>query len=52
MAFYQLQGSSGSNAFVLGNITTDELVLGGGGNISMLLSPNAVVPTLKASLLQ
>ncbi len=51
-SFYQLQGSSGGDAYVLGNITTDELVLGGGGNISMLLNPNAVLSTLKVSLLQ
>ncbi len=51
-AFLQLQGSPGSTAYVLGNITTDELVMGGGGTIAMSLNPNAVYNILKASLLQ
>jgi hypothetical protein len=51
-AFFNLQGTPGGNAYVLGNITTDQLVLGGGGNISMALNPNAVYNILKASLLQ
>jgi hypothetical protein len=51
-SFFQLQGSSGGDAYVLGNITTDQLVLGGGGNISMLLNPNAVYKTLRVALLR
>ena len=51
-AFFQLQGNPGGQAYVLGNITSDELVLGGGGNISMALNPNAIYNILKASLLQ
>jgi len=51
-AFFQLQGTSGGNAYVLGNITTDQLVLGGSGNISMLLNPNAVYKTLRVALLK
>jgi len=51
-AFFNLQGNSGGAAYVLGNITTDELILAGNGNISMLLNPNAVYNILKASLLQ
>lgn len=51
-AFFQLQGTPGGATYVLGNITTDELVLGGNGNISMALNPNAVFNILKVSLLQ
>jgi hypothetical protein len=51
-AFLSLQGSPGSATYVLGNITTDELVMGGGGTIAMSLNPNAVYNILKASLLQ
>jgi len=51
-AFYNLQGTPGGNAYILGNITADELVLGGGGNIAMALNPNSVYTILKASLLQ
>lgn len=51
-AFFQLQGTPGGATYVLGNITADELVLGGNGNISMALNPNAVFNILKVSLLQ
>lgn len=51
-AFFQLQGTPGGATYVLGNITTDELVLGGNGNIKMALNPNAVFNILKVSLLQ
>jgi hypothetical protein len=51
-AFLSLQGSPGNSTYVLGNITTDELVMGGGGTIAMSLNPNAVYNILKASLLQ
>jgi hypothetical protein len=51
-AFFQLQGSSGNTSYVLGNITADELILGGGSNIAMSLNPTAVYNTLKASLLE
>jgi hypothetical protein len=51
-AFLSLQGSPGNATYVLGNITTDELVMGGGGTIAMSLNPNAVYNILKASLLQ
>ena len=51
-AFLQLQGSSGNTSYVLGNITSDEVVLGGGGTIAMSLNPNAVYNILKASLLE
>jgi hypothetical protein len=51
-AFFNLQGSPGSTSYVLGNITTDELVMGGGGTVAMSLNPNAVYNILKASLLE
>lgn len=51
-AFFQLQGSPGNSTFVLGNITTDELVMGGGGTTAMSLNPNAIYNILKASLLR
>src|SRR5678816_3165784 len=41
-AFLQLQGNPGGSAYVLGNITTDELVIAGNGGVSMALNPNAV----------
>jgi hypothetical protein len=50
-AFLQLQGNPSSGTYVLGNITTDELVLSGNGSISMSLNPNAVYFILKATLL-
>src|SRR5207249_8303859 len=34
-AFLQFQGTSGSNTFMLGNITTDELLTGGAGSVAM-----------------
>jgi hypothetical protein len=51
-AFFQLQGNNSSGTYVLGNITSDELVMGGTGTIAMSLNPNAVYNILKASLLQ
>jgi hypothetical protein len=51
-AFLSLQGSPGSGTYVLGNITADELVMGGGGTIAMSLNPNAVYNILKASLIE
>jgi len=51
-AFFQLQGTPGGATYVLGNITADELVLAGNGNISMLLNPNAVYNVIKVSLLR
>ena len=51
-SFFNLQGTSGGTAYVLGNITTDELVLGGTGNINMALNPNAIYHIYKATLIQ
>ncbi len=51
-AFLQLQGNSGGTTYVLGNITSDEVILGGNGVIAMSLNPNAIYNILKATLLQ
>lgn len=51
-AFFQLQGTPSGGTYVLGNITTDELIIAGNGDIAMLLNPNAIYNILKASLLQ
>lgn len=51
-AFFQLQGTPGSGTFVLGNITSDQLVLGGNGTIAMQLDPNAVYNILKVAMLR
>lgn len=51
-AFFQLQGTPGSGTFLLGNITTDELILGGNGNVSMQLDSARVYTILKATLIQ
>jgi hypothetical protein len=51
-AFLQLQGTPGSGTYILGNITTDQLVESGNGAIAMQLNPNAVYNILKATLVQ
>jgi hypothetical protein len=51
-AFFQLQGNPSGGTYVLGNITTDELILTGNSTVAMSLNPNAVYNILKASLLQ
>lgn len=51
-SFFQLQGSPGGGTYVLGNITTDQFVIGGSGTISMQLNTNAVYKILKAVMLQ
>jgi hypothetical protein len=51
-AFLQLQGNPGSGTYVLGNITTDSLVVSGNGAVTMSLNPNAVYNVLKATLIQ
>jgi len=48
----QLQGNPGGAAYVLGNITTDELVVSGNARINMLLNPNSVINVLKATMLE
>lgn len=49
---FSLGGGSASNTFVVGDIVTDELSLGGNSQIEMDLNPNALYYVLKASLLQ
>jgi hypothetical protein len=49
---FTLQGASGSTTYVLGDIITDNLQLGGNSAITMDLNPNRVYDILKASLLR
>ncbi len=51
-AFLQLQGTPSGGTYVLGNITTDELIVAGNGTVAMSLNPNAIYNILKATLLQ
>jgi len=51
-AFVELHGNTGGTAYVLGNITTDELVVSGSSTIQMLLNPNSVINVLKATMLE
>ncbi|MBI4164929.1 MAG: hypothetical protein HY508_04260 [Acidobacteria bacterium] len=47
-----LQGTPGSSTRVVGNIITDQLTLAGNGQISMILDPNRLVVTVRATLLR
>jgi hypothetical protein len=47
-----LQGNPGSTSYIVGNIVTDQLGLGGTPQIFMDLNPNALYYVIKASLLQ
>jgi hypothetical protein len=49
---FTMQGNSGSNTYVLGQIVTDNLALGGSSGITMDLNPNTAFTLLKASLYQ
>jgi len=51
-AFLQFQGNSGASTYLLGNITTDELITGGGGSVKMQLDPSYVYSILKVALLK
>jgi hypothetical protein len=51
-SFFQLQGTPGSGTFVLGNITSDQLVESGNGAVAMQLDPNRVYFILKATLMR
>jgi hypothetical protein len=51
-SIFQLQGVSGSSSYVLGDIITDNLDMGGNPTINMALNPNAAYNTLKATLLR
>jgi Putative Flp pilus-assembly TadE/G-like len=48
----QLQGNSGSASYVLGDIISDNLSMGGTPTINMALNPTAAYSTLKATLLR
>jgi hypothetical protein len=49
---FTLQGNSGSGTFVLGEIVTDSLQLGGTSGVHMNLNPNPSFTILKVELLQ
>jgi len=49
---FSLSGNSGSGTYVLGDIVTDNLTLGGTSGITMDLNPTIAFTLLKASLLQ
>ena len=49
---FTLTGNSGSGTYVLGEIVTDNLVLGGTAGITMDLNPNSAYPQLKATLIR
>jgi Flp pilus assembly protein TadG len=49
---FTMQGNSGSNTYVLGQIVADNLALGGTSGITMDLNPNVAFSLLKASLFQ
>jgi len=49
---FGLSGNSGSGTYVLGEIVTDILQLGGTSGINMNLNPNATYSVLKVELLQ
>jgi Flp pilus assembly protein TadG len=49
---FALQGNSGSTSYILGEIITDTLSMGGTPSINMALNPNSAYTTLKATLLQ
>jgi hypothetical protein len=51
-AQFQFQGNSGSASYVLGDIVTDKLDMGGTPNVNMVLNPAAAYNTLKATLLR
>jgi len=51
-AFFDLQGTPGSSTYVFGNITTDELIEGGNGSITMELDPLFQSDLLKVALMQ
>jgi hypothetical protein len=51
-AFFDLQGASGSTTYTYGNIITDELVMGGGGHITMQLNSHLFIYALKVALMQ
>jgi hypothetical protein len=51
-ANFEFQGNSGAASYVLGDIVTDTLSMGGTPNVNMALNPTAAYNTLKATLLR
>lgn len=51
-AFVQFQGTPGSLTRVVGNVVVDQFVLAGNASVNMILDPNRLVSTLKATLVQ
>jgi hypothetical protein len=51
-SIFTLQGNSGSASYVLGDVITDNLKMGGTPTINMALNPTAAYSTLKATLLR
>jgi len=49
-SLFTLQGNSGSASYILGEIVTDNLAMGGTPTINMALNPSATYSILKASL--
>ena len=49
---FSLSGNSGSGTYVLGDIVTDNLILGGTSGITMDLNPNVAFSIMKATLLR
>ncbi len=49
-ASLDLRGNPGSDTRVLGNIITDQLILGGTGDINMALDPSFKIPSLKVTM--
>jgi hypothetical protein len=49
---FAMNGNSASGTYVLGEIVTDNLALGGTSGIAMDLNPNVAYPILKATLIQ
>ena len=49
---FALQGGSSSSSYVVGNLTTDKLNLGGNPSVTMDLNATAAYYTLRATLLQ
>jgi hypothetical protein len=49
---FTMQGTSGSNSLVIGNLVIDTLSMGGTPQVRMQLNPNATYPILKVQLLQ
>ena len=49
-ASLDLRGTPGSDTRVLGNIITDQFILGGTADVNMALDPNFKIPLLKVTM--